>query len=163
MTKVFLEYQRMYDLNRASVYLKWDTDQKKLTPEEAELKLSQEYDVTIKNSDIKEIHIEELKKLKLVPKTYTLKKYLHDLEVTAQDLTVNTSNSNLTSTACQTVKVENGGSSTSNFQLQSGTVIPSETPVDETIDTLQMKEVSVEPGASFKASKVLWSLGFSID
>ena len=154
MTKVFLEYQRMYDLNRASVYLKWDTDQKKLTPEEAELKLSQEYDVTIKNSDIKEIHIEELKKLKLVPKTYTLKKYLHDLEFTAQDLTVNTSNSNLTSTACQTVKVENGGSSTSNFQLQSGTVIPSETPVDETIDTLQMKEVSVGPGASFKASKL---------
>ena len=141
---VLFEYQRMYNIKRTSVYLKWDTDQVKLTPEEALLQLKEEYDVTIENKDIKEVHIEELKNLKLVPKDYTLERYLHDLEFTAQNLKVNTTNSSLESTECQTVSVVTGGTASSDFDIQSGTVNPSETPVKDTIHTMEMKDVSTE-------------------
>lgn len=154
LTKIVLDYQRMYKLDRSSVYIGWTGHKKKLTPEEANITLSEEYDVTIKNEDIKEIHFEELKKLRLIPKTYTLKKYLHDLEFTAKDLSVSTTPASLESTECQTVKVETGTTTTNNFQLQSGTVNLSETPVEDDLKTLEMKDVSTEPGVTFKSSKL---------
>lgn len=154
LTKIVLDYQRMYRLDRSSVYIGWTGHKKKLTPEEANIVLSQEYDVTIKNEDIKEIHFEELKKLKLLPKDYTLEKYLHDLEFTAKDLSVSTTPATLESTECQTVKVETGTTTTNNFQLQSGTVTLNNTPVEDELKTLEMKDVSTEPGVTFKSSKL---------
>jgi len=151
---LLFEYQRMYNINRTSVYLKWDTEQVKLTPEQAVLKLKEEYDVTIENKDIKEIHIEELKNLKLVPKDYTLERYLHDLEFTAQNLSVDTTNASLESTECQTVSLVTGGTSSSNFDIQSGTVNPSETPVKDNIHSMEIKDVSTEEGYIYNASKL---------
>jgi|11_taG_2_1085331.scaffolds.fasta_scaffold01693_4 hypothetical protein len=154
LTKIVLDYQRMYKLDRSSVYIGWTGHKKKLTPEEANITLSEEYDVTIKNEDIKEIHFEELKKLKLIPKTYTLKKYLHDLEFTAKNLSVSTTSASLESTECQTVKVETGPTSNNDFQLQSGTVNLSETPVEDDLNTLEIEDEGTEPGVIFKSSKL---------